>query len=266
VSLPGPCPSELKSGLAEDPAAPSLQAHAVSQLQEDGTSGVTAHTVTNPTVTRRAGGSAPAGNRDGGVRGLWPRAGEDGGCSPPGTPPREQAPPGRPCALGSCREPSVPCCWRPAPPSSPAVPISAGQGLCLYALRVPLRKEAEAAPHRTCPFPGIGGGPAGASLPLEALAHLWRETALGWGRDTACWLPCQRLVIPSWPCHSFPAAAAARGSVSRWWSWGRILLFDYLMETCILTRSAASVSNTFPSPDTRDWLYLLHFVSAFEFR
>lgn len=100
-------------------------------------------------------------------------------------------------------------------------------GGSVYALRVPSEGKPEAAAHRTPPFSGIGGGPSGVSSP----ARDSRPAPGSRGLETMCRHACLSgclfrggFAIPS------PAAAATRGSLSRWWSWGRTLFFCYLIE------------------------------------
>lgn len=144
------------------------------------------------------------------------------------------------------------CCWPPALPSGPAPADPRGRG-CLYALRVPLRAE-PAAPRRTATC---------ATLPCA------RDSRPSWraeGSQRCANTPASAAALGPEAALPSPPAAATHGSSPRWWSWGRILLLYYLIDTFILTRSAASISNIFPFPKTQYLLYLLNFVSAFEFR
>lgn len=164
---------------------------------------------------------------------------------------------------------------RPSPAAGgrrcrPVLPplVSAGQGLCMP--YVSPSERPQAAPRRTSPFSGSGGQRCQCVPRLqETLGHLWRaKGSCGVGGLTRrrTRLPLQLLLLLRRLCHAFPRRCSARGALSSWWSWGRMLLFSYVLETFVLPRSVASVSNIFLFLNMQCWLYLLNFVSAFEFR
>lgn len=195
VSLPGPCPSELKSGLVEDPAAPLLPGP--HRLQEECPQvWASSHRDLWRHCLRR---DKPHSD----VESRWQRTGRE---------------PGQQCVWSVAESRGR---WRPQPSrhileraSAPRVSVCAGllsgavcppllaagtavwsclphfRGAGTLCLTCPPEKGSPGPPHTApLPFLELGGGAASASLPYKRLSTISGERRLfggGGGRETVC--------------------------------------------------------------------------------
>lgn len=132
-------------------------------------------------------------------------------------------------------EPGPPRVWSPAAALLPARPRASrcpqGDGAAVYALAVPSARKPRGAPAR----PSLAR-----TETVSGERRLFRGGLRG--ATDAPAFPAAADAEAASP--SLPLQLPRPAGLSRWWSWGRILLFYYLTETFVVTRSVASISNT----------------------